>query len=120
MAVLYGFCPNLSLDPECVGEQGLLRATVNLCELVLHPLPCGLALPLGLQEAPSASSESSCLGVAAGAVCEPGPLPLELQVGVSQQLLPSCLLLCYTVSKAVLNPCSPSVLLDLLLGSGLV
>lgn len=50
-----------------------LGATVSLCELVLHPLPCGLAVPLGLQEAPSASSESSCLGDAAGAVCEPGP-----------------------------------------------
>lgn len=37
------------------------------------PLPCGLAVPLGLQEAPSASSESSCLGDAAGAICEPGP-----------------------------------------------
>ena len=67
MEVVYGFSPNLSLDPDVFG------GTVSLCELVLHPLPCGLAVPLGLQEAPSASSESSCLGDAAGAVCELGP-----------------------------------------------
>lgn len=78
-------------------------------------VPCAPAT-----SAPAASSPSGGLWDAAVAVWKPGAPSLtpHLPACVSQQLLASCLLLCYIVSVSA-SICAPSVLLDLPMGMGL-
>ena len=71
-------------------------------------------------EAPSASSASSCLGDAAGAVCEPGPPAWSCRLGSPSSCCPAVCCFVTLFQRLRFLRCSPSVLLDLLLGSGLV
>lgn len=105
-------CPNQVLDPERVGGWCASCDSHSVCAVPRAP-PRGLA---SRRAAGSACCWSQGgLQDACGAVCEPGPPPLQPQACVSKQLLPSCLQLCYIVSGSA-SMCSPSVLLDLPVG----
>lgn len=97
--VVYGFCPNLSLDPECVwGQQWVF---VSWCSIPCHVVWLSL---WACRKRPLLHLRAAAWGMLLELFVSLAPLALELQAGVSQQLLPSCLLLCYIVSKAVLQP----------------
>lgn len=99
----------------CVGEQWVSCNSKSLCAGVLGP--CHVALL-------SRSACRKCLLLHLRVLASRMPMELfvnlappllEPQACISEQLLSSCLLLCYIVSGSA-SMCSPSVLLDLPMG----